>query len=162
MEASVATPRRSLWAPGLIAIIAGAVLLIVAGIVLAAVLSHTRQTVTYPPNSPAGTVQRYLTLLQNGKTDQAYRLTRISDYGPVGTMTRAEFAQQFASWSQTSHQVTLDSTSVSRQDATVTVQISSFSGGPFGASSESNRAVFTLVKDIGRWLITGPPYLPGM
>lgn len=162
MEASIATPRRSPWAPGFLAIIAGAVLLIVAGIVLAAVLSRTEQTVTYAPNSPEGTVQRYLNLLQSGKIDAAYRLTRISNFGPEGTMNRAEFAQQFAAWSQTSHQVTLDSTVVSRRDATVVVQISTFSGGPFSASSNSNRAVFTLSKIGGRWLITGPMYLPGM
>lgn len=160
MEASVATPRRSPWAPGFLAVIAGAVLLIVAGIVFAAVLSHSSHTVTYAPNGPQGTVQRYLNLLQSGKTDQAYRLTRISDYGPMGTISRAQFAQQFASWSQTSHQVTLNSTTAAHRDATVVVQISSFSGGPFGASTDSNRVVFTLSKIGGRWLITGPPYLP--
>lgn len=161
MEASTATPRRSPWTPAFLAVIGGAVLLIVAGVILAVILSHTQQAVTYPANSPEGTVQRYLNLLQSGKLDQAYRMTQITDYGPEGTMTRAEFAQQFASWSQSSHQVTLDSTTSGQGEASVTVQISSFSGGPFGASSDSNRVVFTLTKTSSRWLITGPPYLPG-
>jgi hypothetical protein len=163
MEASAVTSRRSPWGRAFLAVIGGAVLLLLAGIVIAAVLAHTKQAVTYRPNSPEGTVQRYLNLLQDGKLDQAYRMTQITDYGPGGTMTRAMFDQQFASWSQTSHQVTLlDPTTVGRGEATVPVQISSFSGGPLGASTDSNRVVFTLTKSGGHWLITGPPYLPGM
>lgn len=159
METSVAAPRRSGWNVAFVAVVAGAVLLIVAGIIVAIVITHNQGTARYDPASPQGTVQRYLNLLQNGKTDQAYRLTHITDFaGHV--MTRAEFTQQFASWSQTSHQVTLDSTTVSGRDATVTVQISSFSGGPFGTSTDSTRVSITLSKTGGRWLITGPPYLP--
>lgn len=163
MEASAATPRRSPWGWAFLAVMGGAVLLLVAGIILAAVLSHNEQTVTYQLTSPEGTVQRYLNLLQSGKVDAAYRMTQITDYGPGGTMTRAMFDQQFAGWSQTSHQVTLlDPVTVSRGAASVPVQISSFSGGPLGASTDSNRVVFTLTKSGRRWLITGPPYLPGM
>lgn len=161
MEASVAAPRRSPWNLPFLAVIGGAILLLIAGIVLSVVLSHSEQTVTYRPNSPQRTVQRYLNLLQSGKTDAAYSLTDITNFGP-GTMSRAQFDQQFASWSGTSHQVTMGSTMVAGRSATVTVEISSFSGGPFGASTGSNRVAITLEKIGGRWLVTGPPYLPGL
>jgi hypothetical protein len=159
LETSVAAPRWSGWSAAFVAVIAGAVLLTVAGIIVAIVVTHNQGTTRYAPDSPEGAVQRYLNLLQDGKTDQAYRLTQIDGFDG-GVMTRAEFNQQFASWSQTSHQVTLNSTTVSGGDATVTVQISSFSGGPFGTSTDSTRVSITLTKTGGRWLITGPPYLP--
>jgi hypothetical protein len=159
MDATIAAPRQSGWSRPFLAVIGGAALLIVAGIVVAVVVAHNRGTTQYSAGSPQGTVQRYLTLLQAGNTDRAYRMTQLPEFG-VGLMTRADFNQQFSSWGQTAHQVTLDSTRVSGSEASVTVQISSFSGGPLGASSNSNRVTFTLNRVHGRWLITGPTYLP--
>lgn len=159
MEAGIAAPPHSPWGWAFLAVIAGAVLLMGAGIALAAVRAHSQQA-AYRPASPEGRVQRYFNLLQSGKTDQAYDMTAIADYGS-GFMTRWEFHQQFDSWSQSSHQVTLESTTVAGGHASVTVDISSFSGGPFGASAGSNRVTITLDKTQKGWIITGPPYLPG-
>jgi hypothetical protein len=158
MDTSVAAPPQSGSSRAFLAVIAGAALLVVAGIMVAVGITHTHQATRYPPNSPQKTVQRYLNLLQNGKTDRAYQLAQIDGFDG-GLMTLAEFDQQFASWGQTSHQVTLDSTTVDGGNAVVNVQISSFSGGPLGATTDSNRVTFTLIKSNGRWLVTGPSYL---
>jgi hypothetical protein len=145
---------RSLWIA-----IGGVAILLVAGIVSAAVLSR-QHVASYPAGSPAWTVQRYLSYLQQGQVDQAYDMSNIQD-GPFGEpMTRAQFHQQFDNWSQTSHRVTLVRSSRHDDQASVDVAISSFSAGPFGSSSGTQRTTFTLERHGKHWVITGPFYLP--
>lgn len=160
MATTVVAPRRSRSGWPFLAIIAGAVLLMLAGIVVAVIVSHNEAATTYDPSTPEGTVQRYLSLLQSGKTDQAYGMTRLTDYGGQ-LVDRARFHEMFDNWGQNSHQVTLNSTTLSHSHASVRAEISSFSGGPFGASTDSSPVTFTLFKTGGRWLITGPSYIPG-
>jgi hypothetical protein len=158
-EARAVTSTHRGWEWAFLAVFGGAVLLVVAGVILAVVIAHNEGVTSFPRNSPEGTVQRYLRLLQCGNTDRAYTMTEIADFGP-GAMSRAQFDQQFASWSQTSHQVSLQMTTLQKGSASVAVEISSFSGSPFGASSNSTRVIFTLIRSGRGWLITGPPYLP--
>lgn len=142
-------------------LMAGVAVLLVAGVIVAVVASN-QKAASYAPNSPEGTVQRYLTYLQNGEVDKAYDIGDLQ-YGPTGErMSRADFHQQFDSWSQTSHRVTLVRSMRSGNEATVTVDISSFSAGPLGSSNQTQRTTFTLVRQGKGWRITGPNYLPSM
>ena len=133
--------------------------LVVAGIVTT--LIAARQPVArYPMNSPEGTVATYLRLLQNGQVDRAYGLVSLDTEAPMEPpMTLQRFHAQFDSWSQTSHRATLVRSSVSGSIASVTVDITTFSAGAFGASDQTSRVTFTLKRTGGNWRITGPRYL---
>jgi len=139
-----------------IAILIGAVaLLLLAGIALALVATR-RPEASFPPDSPEGTVATYLRLLQDGRVDEAYDMTALE--GPP-TMTRQMFHQQLDRWSETPHRVTLLRSSATGDRASVTVEIAAFSPGPFDTGDRSSQQTFTLVRRDGGWLITGPPYL---
>ncbi len=140
-------PRRWLWP--LVAVMA---FLLIAAFVAATVLARTGE-VTYPKNSPQSTVQRYVRLLQDGRVDEAYNLTD-------SWMERQEFHDSFDGWSNQSHTVTMAGASKHGDEAVVTVDISSFSAGPFNTSTDTNRTTFTLTRYGKVWLISGPDYLP--
>ena len=135
----------------LLVLLGGAAALLAAGVVVALVAVRQPET-AYPAHSPQGTVATYLRLLQNGKVDTAYALVAMD-------MDRERFHEQFDTWSQTPHRVTLLQASTSGSDASVTVEIAAFSAGPFGASDRTSRQTFTLVRQGGAWRITGPEYL---
>ncbi|GAC1474107.1 MAG: hypothetical protein PVSMB7_28810 [Chloroflexota bacterium] len=138
---------RSFW------LLIGAVgLLLIVGIVVAVVGTRSNGT-SYPANSPEGTVQRYVVLLQSGKVDRAYAMTDLID-------TRQEFHNQFDSWNKDSHRVTLVHTYKHGSEASVTVDVGTFSGGPYGASDNTQRTTFTLQRHGVGWRIVGPEYLP--
>src|SRR5207248_3870933 len=113
------------------------------------------------------TVATYLHLLQNGRVDTAYALVamdracRSSALQPPGQvcLDRERFHEQFDNWSQRPHRVTLLQAGTSGADASVTVEIAAFSGGAFGASDQTSRQTFTLVRQGGAWRITGPDYI---
>ena len=140
-------PGRSFWV-----LICAVGLLLVAGVALALVVTQPNEA-SYPPNSPEGTVQRYVRFLQNGQVDRAYTMTDLE-------LTRQEFDDQFDSWNQTSHRVTLVRTYRSGSEAAVTVDVSTFSGGVYAASDMSERTTFTLERHGVEWRIAGPDYLP--
>ncbi|HEX6509278.1 MAG TPA: hypothetical protein VF221_16750 [Chloroflexota bacterium] len=156
MEHTIETPaaeqqrqatNRSLWI-----LLIGVVVLLFAGIATAVVVSRGGPAVK-PAGTPTGTIQRYMALLQNGEVDRAYAMTsRWED--------RRIFHDEFDSWSQSSHRVTLVRSTVDGSNAAVTVDISSFSGGPFGAAEDTNRVTFPLMRHGKRWLVTGSDYLP--
>lgn len=139
-------------------LLGAAVILLSLVIVADVVITHQPQGIL-PVTSPAGTVQRYLNLLQSGQVDRAFALQRSG-------ITRAHFHAEFDNWSKTSHQVTLVSSTVGRNDASVTVDISSFIAGPFNppsieSSGNGSRVTFTLSRMGTHWLISGPEYIPG-
>lgn len=136
-----------------LAVPAGVVLaLILAGLAVGLVVSRGKAA-SYPPSSPEGVVQRYLGDLQDGKVDAAYELTDRS-------RTRSDFHMRLDNWGRQSHRVTLVSTGRHGTEATVTVDISTFSAGPPGASDSSQRVTFTLVRPGGAWRVSDPAYLP--
>jgi hypothetical protein len=138
--------RRSLRLP---AAVIGLLLLV--GLVTGIVARRNGDT-SYAPTSPAGRVQRYLGLLQDGRVDAAYAMT---DFG----LSRNEFHSRFDAWSQQSHRVTLVQSYVHGNAATITVDISSFSAGPLGSSDSTQRMTISLVRDRSTWTIDGPTYL---
>jgi len=138
--------------PILAVIVAIAVLLAAAGVV-ASNAARQRDT-PYPPGSPQATVSSYLHLLQDGRVDRAYALVSL-DMG----VTAQDFHQQYDTWGQRSHRVTLVQFDTTSRIASVTVDIATFSAGPFGASDQTRRDTFTLAREDGAWRIMGPEYL---
>lgn len=132
-------------------LVGGAIALLIAGVAVTLVVSRGPET-TYPPDSPEGTVAGFLRLLEDGELDQAYALVSMQT-------DREQFRQQFGGWTERSHRVTLVRSSTDGDSATVVVDISTFSGGAFGASDRTSRHTFTLERRNGAWRITGPEYL---
>ena len=135
----------------LLVLLGGAAALLAAGVVVALVAVRQPET-AQPAHSPQATVATYLRLLQHGRVDGAYALVAMD-------MDRERFHEQFDTWSQTPHRVTLVQASTSGPDASVTVDIAVFSADAFGASDRTSRQTFTLVRQRGAWRITGPEYL---
>ena len=131
----------------LLVLLGGAGALLAAGVVVALVAVRQPET-AYPAHSPQGTVATYLRLLQDGKVDTAYALVDMD-------IDRERFHEQFDTWGQTPHRVTLLQADTNGPDASVTVEIATFSAGPFGASDRTSRQTFTLVRQGGAWRITG-------
>jgi hypothetical protein len=141
----------------LLVLLGGAGALLAAGVVVALVAVRQPET-AYPAHSPQATVATYLRLLQNGQVDTAYPLVAFSRRSEQCChMDREQFHQQFDTWSQTPHRVTLLKAGTSGPDASVTVEIATFSAGAFGASDQTCRQTFTLVRQGGAWRITGWP-----
>lgn len=132
-------------------LVGGAVALLLAGVVVTLMVTRAPESV-YPENSPEGTVATYLRLLEDGEVEQAYALVSMQ-------LDREQFRQQFSYWSERSHRVTLVRSSMDGDSATVVVDVSTFSGGAFGASDRTSRHTFTLRRENGAWRITGPEYL---
>ncbi len=128
------------------------VLLTVAGVV--ASNAARQQDTSYPPGSPQATVSSYLHLLQDGQVDRAYALVSPDMWVPAQV-----FHQQYDTWGQRSHRVTLVQFNTASQSASVTVDIATFSAGPWGASDQTQRATFTLARERGKWRMTGPEYM---
>lgn len=145
-------PRRAGVGRPFWAVIGAIVVLLVVGVVVALRNSDSKGTV-YPLSTPQGVVQRYLSDLQAGKVDAAYDLT-------VQFITRQEFHNRFDNWNSRSHRVDLAATHVDAETATVSVDISTFSAGPTGADSSTNRVTFSLVRHAKTWRISDPDYLP--
>jgi hypothetical protein len=74
--------------------------------------------------------------------------------------TQTEFDAEYGSWANRSHQVVLVTADRRASTADVTVEITGFDAGPFGASNDSQRVIFHLIRQGRGWIITDPPYLP--
>lgn len=151
VEERPATSRPNRWP---LVLIGGLGVLVAIALAVAAVALR-RPATTYPAGSPQRAVQRYLHLLQVGKVDAAYDMTDLTGYPFV---SRSDFHQQWDNWGRSSHRVTLVRTTREGTTASVTVDDSSFSAGPFGADEQSSRVTFTLARERGGWKITGPSY----
>jgi hypothetical protein len=140
----------------LLIVAAGAALLLLCGTVVGLAAGH-QSAPAYPRNSPQAAVATYLRLLQSGKFDAAFQMTDFS--GQDASMSTNDFHQQYDNWSRQSHRVTLVQSQVNGDTASITVDISTFSGGAFGASDQTYRQTFTLERLPKGWLITGPEYI---
>ena len=145
----------------LLVLLGGAGALLAAGVVVALIAVRQPET-AQPAHSPQATVATYLRLLQNGQVDTAYPLVQ---WQPLRSrqccyMDRGQFRQQFEYWGQTPHRVTLLQAGTSGSDATVTVEIAVFSADAFGASDQTCRQTFRLVRQGGAWRITGDSTYP--
>ena len=140
----------------LLILAAGTALLLLCGTVVGLAASH-QSPPAYPRNSPQATVARYLRFLQSGQVDAAFQMTDFGGWG--ATMSLENFHLQYDNWSQQAHRVTLVQAKVDGDTASITVDISTFSGGAFGASDQTNRQTFTLERISKGWLITGPEYI---
>jgi hypothetical protein len=135
----------------------GLAALILVGVVVAIVAGRRQETV-YPAGSPQQAVATYVRFLQNGQVDEAYAMTSLSD--PMEGILQADrFHQIYDNWGQQSHRVTLVHAHVTRNTASITVEISTFHADEFGGSDATTRQTFTLVRRHGVWRITGPEYL---
>jgi hypothetical protein len=128
-----------------------AAILLLAGVAVA-VVARGHET-TYSSSTPVSAVQRYLNLLQNGKTDQAYAMTTLD-------ISQSEYDNEMQGWSGTSHTVSLVSSHPHGNTASVTVDISTFSNPPPVTGDNTTRVTFTLSRVSHRWVITGPDYIP--
>ena len=135
-------------------LLGGTLVLLVGGIVFALVAVRQPET-TFPAGSPEAAVATYLRLLQNGQIDDAYAMTAL----PSPSLTRAYFHEQFDRWSQTPHRVTLLRSNTTGNQASVVVDISTFSPDIFGGGDRSSQQTFMLVRQDGAWRITWPDYL---
>ncbi|MGI8914712.1 MAG: hypothetical protein ACR2JY_13195 [Chloroflexota bacterium] len=138
----------------IVILLVGAVGLMLAGVVVA-ILTSRQPAATFPAGSPAAAVATYLRLLQNGQVDEAYAMTAFDQ----PTMTRERYHEQFDHWSQQPHRVTLLRTTVTGDQATVTVETSTFRPSLFGAADATAQQAIILVRRQGNWLISGPEYL---
>lgn len=128
------------------------ILLVIVGIVLS--YAARRGDAAYPVGSPEATLSAYLRLLQDGQVDRAYALV-----DPATGSTLQEFHQQYDAWNQRSHRVALVRSTVAGRSASITIDVTTFSAGSFGASDYSSRQTFTLTHAPGGWRITAPAYL---
>ncbi len=133
-------------------LLAGSVVLLVVGVVVA--IATTRQpAASYQPGSPEATVAEFVRLIEDGELDEAYELTAIPG------LSRERFQEQFNYRSETSRRVTLVRSDVEGEEATVVVDITTFSSGDtLGGSDYSYRETYRLRRESGRWLITSPEY----
>ena len=137
-----------------IALLGGAVAVLLIGVVIAVAASRQPET-TYAPGTPEATIANFVRLIEAGKLDEAYALTDIKG------LTRERFDEQFdpAFTGDSSRRVTLVRTNVSGNNATVVVAISTFSDSDsLDVSEYTNRQTYRLKRENGRWLITGPSY----
>lgn len=138
----------------LLILIGSTILLLVMGIAMA-LAAGGQSPAAYPRTSPQAAVSTYLRLLQSGQVDAAFQMT---DFGDVN-MSAISFHQQYDTWSQQSHRVSLVQAQVHSDTASVTVDLATFAGGAFGASDQSNRQTFMLERFAEGWHITGPEYI---
>lgn len=158
METGQATGARGsdrlLWG-----IVAGAVLLVLAGFGLLLVV-RDRQPEQYPEDTPQGVVQRYLTALSEG------RFTDAEQY--ISESVKAKYTEGLRpklpvpTSSGRSYRVVLQDTRVDGDRATVTVAVSRFSpggGGLFDRPTQyTDTYVFELRREGGQWRIIWPEY----
>jgi hypothetical protein len=131
--------------------------LVVLGLIVA-VIALRRPQATYPAGSPQRAVQHYLSLLQAGKVEMAYRMTDFPMSSNGNDITDAQFHEQWDNWGQTSHTVNLVRTVTSGNRSAVTVDDSPSSTGFLSGSNSGVRFTFTLLHGRHGWLITGPAY----
>ncbi len=152
-----AMPVRRRIDPALAAIVVGAIILIVAGLV-AIPLAARRSPELAPETTPEGTVQRFY--------QTAYAGDYTTAYGYLSADVRAQLSaielQQQLSSSLRQTQMRVISTLVNGDSATVRVALTHFQpGGLFDTSEWTEELDIVLKREDGGWKIaSGPFYLP--
>lgn len=156
-EPTIAAPGRRRVDPLLVAIVAGAVLLIVAGL-LALPLIAGRTPTLAPASTPAGVVQRFY--------QAAYASDYAAAYSYLAPATQARISanelQQQLSQQLRQTQMRVAETSAVGDSATVQVTIThSQAGGLFGSDEWTEQTSLVLNRAGESWqIVSGPFVLP--
>lgn len=129
-----------------LAIIASLTIVLIA---IAAVLSATHKSKTLSADSPEGVIQMYLKNVIVGKNDLAASYFSSDSVCKASDIDRAYFPEDF--------RVNLVNTEITGDRAYVKVDINYASGGPFD-SGYSEKQNYRLIKENGRWKISGIPW----
>jgi hypothetical protein len=156
-QESGATSERRRIDPTLAAIVMGAVILIVAGLI-AIPLAARRAPALAPETTPEGVVQRF------------YQAAYASDYAAAHAYLAAEASaqlpapdlQQQLSPQLQQSQMRVTSTTTNGDSATVQVVLTHFQpGGLFGSDEWTEQHDVVLKRESGDWkIVNGPFYLP--
>ncbi len=156
-ESTVAAPARRRIDPLLAAIVGGAVLLIVAGL-LALPLIAGREPALAPASSPEGVVQRFY--------QAAYANDFATAHGYLAAETQARISanelQQQLGQQLRQTQMRVAETSIVGDSATVQATIThSYPGGLFGSDEWTEQTSLVLNRDADSWkIVSGPFALP--
>ncbi len=148
--------------PFLIGIVAGAVLLIAAGVVAVLLVGRSPRTAPADPGSPESVVQTYVEAIRAGDADRAYGyLSRAAK----SAVSLQEYRQRFSrgqSASGSEQRILIEPTQVGAETAEVKVTFSRFSARsePFSAGSYHREVSVRLVREDGAWWVSQPtePY----
>lgn len=138
--------------------------------VIAVVLVFTQKDVALlPPDTPQGTVQRFLIAVQNKDYPRAYDYLQITEKDVKGLDGKVSYDNwvrfdipSMHSTSQPAWKATLGQTTISGDNASVEVFVDTFrpnTNGPFGSSTYTQLIQFQLTKTGNSWFITTRPPL---
>lgn len=132
---------------------ANRVLAIIVGLTIIAAIAAsvygTRSVKQLDRQTPAGTVQAYLSAALDGRNDLAAKYFAADSPCKVEDLDRA--------YINTSSRVTLVDTQIDGGQAIVRVTVEMPTGGPFESFNTENHS-YRLVRDGGRWLLSGIPW----
>ncbi|MBI4268032.1 MAG: hypothetical protein HY662_04525 [Chloroflexi bacterium] len=139
-------------------------ILVLIAVTVGLVLTTDKPTTTLPENTPEGTVQRYLTAIQEQDYPKAYSYltfertpkdTRPTTYDEWVRSLPVPYQSSQPAW-----RATLGKITTSDNQSTVEILIDIFRpGGPFENPVRTQTVPFQLVKTGDSWLIISPPYL---
>ena len=162
--AAVSDPERAapVVAPGadrfLLGIVAGAVLLIVLGIVAVFVAGRASPPPPPDPSSPVGVVQAYIEALRAGEPDRAYTfLSRSAQASMPLDEYRRPFSHAYRR-PETEQRWLIEPVMAGADTAEVRVTLSRFSSSPqpFSATTYHRDETVRLVREDGTWRINQP------
>jgi hypothetical protein len=144
--------------PFLIAIVAGALLLIAAGIGAVLVVGRAPRSAPADPTSPEGVVQAYVEAIRAGDADRAYELLSRT---AKATTSAQEYRQRFPRSqpsTESGQRVLIETVEVGEDAAEVRVTFSRFSARPepFSAGTYHRAVNVRLVREDGAWRIGQP------
>lgn len=138
---------------GLIALVAGALVLIVAALVTLAVGARREPTLA-PASTPEGVVERFFAATYGGDYAAAYAMLSAKTRADT---TLADFQARMQWLRETEMRV--EAATVHGATATVTITITHFTpGGLFNSGAWSDRYDMLLERDGDAWLIVGEPF----
>jgi hypothetical protein len=144
----------------LLAIVVGALALIVGGVALVLVLGRAPAPPRPDPASPAGVVQSYVEALRAGELDRARGLLSSSARAQLDR-DRDSFPRYYTP-SGVERRILIEPIEVADDRATVRVTISTFSARsePFSSSTYHQEVEVRLVREEGQWRVSQPiePY----
>lgn len=151
------TPQRRPLDQGLILLIGGALLLIVAGLITIP-LTARRATTLAPASTPNGVVQRFYQALYQDDYSTAHALLS-SDI--QAKLSPAELQGQL-SYNLERSQISVRKTTINGSSATVEITMTYYqSGGIFSSGEWSTEETIGLANQQGQWkIVEGPFYVP--
>lgn len=152
-----ARPAGRTFDRGLIALIVGALVLIVVGLISIPLLA-SRTPALAPATTPEGVVQRFYQAVYSGDYSAAYAFLSADTQREF---TLIELQQQMSAELQQS-QMRVGTTAVHDSSATVQVTVTHFvPGGPFGSNEWSEMREILLQRENDTWkIVSGPFYVP--